>query len=215
MRNEYLTSEAIEQSFNHVYKKNFSLFYPYNASNYSDSILINASCILNNFEKRETKFTSPENKLFNSERPNELTNKLGELPIDNKNDITDESRMEGENINNLTSTIINDVSFVSNEACSPTLNTTKNLNETIIQSIRYPFSYEIKNRLLKRCGGLEYLKTKPTFTSSLANVPIIKENCKVFLESKGIFNITKEIGKGFYAVIYAIPNKTETYALKV
>ncbi len=212
--NESMTSEAMEQSFNHVYKKYFVQNYPDNGieTNDSESIVMNASRILNRSENMEKAF---KNKSFNLEQqPKELTSKLGALPVIEETELADDSRMINDETNNLTTTMNEDDSSNSNDESSSTT-TNKNLNETIIQSIRNPFSYEIKNRLLKRCGGLEYLKTKSTFTNLLVNAPIIKQKCNVFLAGSGSYNVNKEIGKGSYAVIYAISNKTETYALKV
>ena len=89
------------------------------------------------------------------------------------------------------------------------------MNETIIESIRDPWSHKYKNRLLKRCGGFEYLLKKPNYNISLSKAPILKENKKVYLFSNGIFNVNKKIGVGSNANIYLISNKIETYALKV
>jgi len=102
----------------------------------------------------------------------------------------------------------------SNEACMYDLNMTSNLNETIIESIRKPFSYEIKNRLLKRCNSLDYLNRKKNFINLAVNAPIIKIG-NVFSEFNGSFIVNKEIGKGSYANIFIISNETATCALKV
>jgi hypothetical protein len=80
---------------------------------------------------------------------------------------------------------------------------------------KHPFSFEIKNNLLKSCGGIEYLKTKSTFTSLLAKAPQIKTKSNVCLAGSGYYTVNKMIGKGSYAVIYTLSNNTETYALKV
>jgi len=130
----------------------------------------------------------------------ELTSKLGVSCLQR----IDESELD----------VDDEESSMSNDACSEH-NTTTNMNETIIQSIRNPFSYEIKNRLLRRCGGVDYLKTKSTYTSLMSNAPIIKEKRNVFLAGNTNYSVIKEIGKGSYAVIYAISNKNETCALKV
>jgi len=191
---ESLTSEAMEQSFNFGFKKNFQSHLTDTTGN------VNADSFLNKSEGAERMFSQLKNKSVNLEQPVELTSKLGASCLQR----IDESELD----------VDDDESSMSNDACSEH-NTTTNMNETIIQSIRNPFSYEIKNRLLRRCGGVDYLKTKSTYTSLMSNAPIIKEKRNVFLAGNTNYNVIKEIGKGSYAVIYAISNKNETCALKV
>jgi hypothetical protein len=86
-----------------------------------------------------------------------------------------------------------------------------------MNAIRDPFSFEIKNRLLRR-GALDYLKKNPNYQGLMVNAPNIQP--KTFVTLKGNFNyvVLKEIGKGAYAKIYAIESKDakkSTLALKV
>jgi hypothetical protein len=200
---ESLTSEAMEQSFTFGFKKNFQshLITDTDASSALVNMNNTSSRILNKSVGIERMFSQLKNKSVNLEQPTELG-------------VSCLQRIEESELaeTNTTSTTALDVE--DEDACSEH-NTTTNLNETILQSIRNPFSYEFKNRLLKRCGGVDYLKTKSTYTSLMSNAPIIKEKRNVFLAGNTNYNVIKEIGKGSYAVIYAITNKNETCALKV
>ena len=92
-----------------------------------------------------------------------------------------------------------------------------NLNETIIQAIRDPFSFDIKIRLLER-GPIDKLKANKSYISLCSMAPIIKKKMAVTLNDNQSYNIIDEIGKGAYAQIYLIQNKSQKdkkYALKV
>jgi len=92
-----------------------------------------------------------------------------------------------------------------------------NLNETIIQAIRDPFSFDIKIRLLER-GPIDKLKANKSYISLCSMAPIIKKKMSVTLNDNQSYNIIDEIGKGAYAQIYLIQNKSQKdkkYALKV
>ena len=92
-----------------------------------------------------------------------------------------------------------------------------NGNETIIQAIRDPFSFDIKIRLLER-GPIDKLKANKSYISLCSMAPIIKKKMSVTLNDNQSYNIIDEIGKGAYAQIYLIQNKSQKdkkYALKV
>jgi hypothetical protein len=114
--------------------------------------------------------------------------------------------------NSYNSSIIYDSITTSND--SDTTMTTSNMNETIMYTIREPFNYEFKNRLLNR-GPLEQLKKNPNFSTLAVNLPEIK--IKTFLPLKNVsYNILDEIGSGAFAKIYLIETKDKSkYALKV
>jgi hypothetical protein len=117
------------------------------------------------------------------------------------------------NMNNTyNSSIIYDSITTSND--SDTTMTGSNMNETIMYTIREPFNYEFKNRLLNR-GPLEQLKKNPNFSTLAVNLPEIK--VKTFLPLKNVnYNILEEIGSGAFAKIYLIETKDKSkYALKV
>lgn len=100
--------------------------------------------------------------------------------------------------------------------CGDALNAT-NLNETIVQAIRDPFSFDVKTRLLER-GPIEKLKSNSKYRSLCTQAPIAKEKLTVTLNDGQSYNILSEIGKGAYAQIYLIQNKSkkeQKYALKV
>ena len=216
MDTDCLTSQDMERSFNHGFQTNFYMLCPnlldmsstgFIAKN-QRTILMNASRILDTSELRDkTKTISIESQHA------ELTQRIDEEDLHESSKMQDNTTIV-EDSNELT-TVEEYDSESSNDATTNNTTTNTNLNETIIQSIRNPFSYEIKNRLMKRCGGVDYLKTKTSYTNLVVNAPIIKEKSSVFLGGNMNYNIIKEVGKGSYAIIYAMTNKNETCALKV
>jgi hypothetical protein len=98
---------------------------------------------------------------------------------------------------------------------SATMNAdTGSMNETIMYTIREPFNYEFKNRLLNR-GPLEQLKKNPKFSSVVVNMPDIKARTLLSLKNVN-YNIIEGIGCGAFAKIFLIETKEKAkYALKV
>ena len=238
MDNECLTSEVLERTFNNEFQKNFyqlcHIDIDLTATGFVKSAaVLNASKILDMSENHADTNEDVTNKSCRlNTQPIETTNKIAfnaetsKLRDVFKNSFANTSTNctlyddpnEQTAMNDLTTTVCEDDSSSNDTTTHITGATTQmtstNLNETIVQAIRNPFCFEIKNRLLKR-GHLEYLKSKSTYTSLMENVPVIDNKATVFLKGNFSPKILKELGKGSYAVIYLIESKDDKYALKV
>ena len=128
--------------------------------------------------------------------------------------VRNQTAYDANTMNNTQSNIslMSDTLTTSNESDS-TMN--GGSNETIVFSIREPFNYEIKNRLLNR-GPIDELKKCENFAQLATHLPDIKVKTLLPLKNKN-YSILEEIGNGAFAKIYLIENKeTKTRsALKV
>jgi hypothetical protein len=100
---------------------------------------------------------------------------------------------------------------------SSTINTST-LNDTVVNAVREPFNFEVKNRLLNRKAN-EYLAAKSNFVSLRVQAPVIQEKKTLLtLADRLEYRVIEEIGKGAFAKIYLIErNEGErkiSYALK-
>jgi hypothetical protein len=231
---ELLTNEKLEKTFNQDYYKlyhndmfgldNQSLFdinQPTQNTNLNISKLIGLKQIaeFNEIEKLEIQHQELAHKSVNNanDKFDEESNKFNLPNITLNGELIKEDNL----VNNLTLVSDADTTCLGksdNNSSIMTGATTTHLNETIINALRDPFSFEVKNRLINR-GALDYLKKNPNYVSLRTNIPMIKEKINVSLKDGFTYKVIKEIGKGAYAKIYLIENKdnksSQQYALKV
>ena len=224
--NEVLTAEKLDQTFNHDY---YRLYQMSMVNTPTVEVYKNVSKFLDYSklgEMQKGEFNKMEEEEENLEKTVNVTlsgesTKMGKL-IDKVCDKTNVSVIEKESKAKDVSMMVERVDQTLAETTmdmTTTLETTTTapLNETIMNAIRDPFSFEIKNRLLKR-GALDSLKKNVNYQGLMVNAPNIQP--KTFVTLKGSMNyvVLKEIGKGAYAKIYAIESKEakkSTLALKV
>lgn len=229
---ELLTNEKLEKTFNQDYYKlyhndmfgsdNQSLFdinQPTQNTNLNISKLIGLKQIteFNEIERQEDELI---NKTVQDESICKIDDENRKQNLPNIT-LNGELIKDDNFVNNLTLVSETDTTCLGksdNNSSIMTGATTTHLNETIINALRDPFSFEVKNRLINR-GALDYLKKNPNYVSLRTNIPMIKEKINVSLKDGFTYKVIKEIGKGAYAKIYLIENKdsksAQQYALKV
>ena len=128
-----------------------------------------------------------------------------------------EDANEQNTTNNLTTTVCeDDLSFAERHHSTTQMNT--NMSDTIVQAKARPFCFKIKKRLLMRDKLLDYLKSKPTYTTLMISAYLTTTvNTTLYLSDDTSYNLVKEVGRGSYGVIYLIKSlqTTENCALKV
>ncbi len=231
---ELLTNEKLEKTFNQDYYKLFhndmfgvenqSLFdinQPTQNTNLNISKLIGLKQIteFNEIEKLDFQNADLAHKTVN-DTLNKIDYESNKLNLPNIT-LNGELIKDDNLVNNLTLVSEADTTCLGksdNNSSIMTGATTTHLNETIINALRDPFSFEVKNRLINR-GALDYLKKNPNYVSLRTNIPMIKEKINVSLKDGFTYKVIKEIGKGAYAKIYLIENRenksSQQFALKV
>jgi hypothetical protein len=226
---EVLTAEKLDQTFNYDYYK---LYQVSMVNTPTVDVYKNVSKFLDysklgemqkgEFNKMEEEEEENLEKTVNVTLSGEST-RMGKL-IDkvcdkttNVSAIERESRARGE-ASMLAERVDQTLAETTMDMTTMTTSTTAPLNETIMNAIRDPFSFEIKNRLLKR-GALDSLKRNVNYQGLMVNAPNIQPKTCVTLKGSLNYAVLREIGKGAYAKIYAIESKgakkSTTLALKV
>ncbi len=166
-----------------------------------------------------------ERDVANDKQISEETNSKEEVALPpvvefsnlNETNVVVDTKKTKETMNLTTLIMENDRDVTYNDCATTFHESASNLNETIIQAVRDPFNFDIKLRLLER-GPINQLKAKSCFKSLCTLAPIINTKTPVQLNDNESYSVLNQIGKGAYAQIYLIQNKSnkeKKYALKV
>lgn len=222
-----LTSNKWNESFNKDYYK----LCAGGSTNTTISVTKNLQAVNNLFKLREEAEYESNEIEVELEKPDKSHQMLNKTPapivIANEthtNITVTKTVFTNKTVNQDVSTMFNDTSIAISDLSdidttiggNTTTTGSSKLNDTVAFSIREPFKYEFKNRLLQR-GAINELKKNPNYVELKSIQPTVNVK-RLFQFKSNCYNVLAEIGKGAFANIYRIENVTgkgKTLALKV